>query len=42
MNAYELLAFVVVPIALAGSGWAVVLLSERFARKDQEHGQAGE
>ena len=42
MNAYELLAFVVLPIVLAGAGWAIVLLNERFGQRDQDHRAAGE
>jgi len=40
MNAYELLAFVITPVALACFGWAVVLVYERRIR--HKHGSAGE
>lgn len=32
MTGTQILAFVVLPIALAGAGWVVVLLSERLSR----------
>jgi hypothetical protein len=32
VTGYELLAFVIMPIALTAFGWAVVLVNERFGR----------
>ena len=40
MNAYELLAFVIISISLAGLGWAVALIFTRHDR--QKHNPAGE
>lgn len=39
MNAYELFAFVILPIALAAAGWAVVLVHERVARHHLKPGE---
>lgn len=30
MNGYELLAFVIMPVAVTVFGWAVVLINERY------------
>lgn len=32
MTGYELLAFVIMPIAVTAFGWAVVLLNERYGQ----------
>jgi hypothetical protein len=41
MTGYELLAFVVLPIALAGFGWVIVLVNERYTRQ-HNHPHPGE